>query len=109
MTVIFFIFLGERWPSCAAYTPSRARPGWGHFCFPDPDPAPLIELLVGGALCAATLVRFRHQTEPVAAHSAPPTVNQFPSIIISISFPNAHTVPPERLATVGTSVLLDAF
>jgi hypothetical protein len=22
---------------------------------------------------------------------------------------NAHTVPPERLATVGTSVLLDAF
>jgi len=30
----------------------------------------------------------RHPVEPVAARSAPPTVNQFPIIITSISFPN---------------------
>ena len=33
---------------------------------------------------------------PVAARSAPPTLNQFPSIIISISFPNGHNLAEER-------------
>jgi len=57
--------------------------------------------------CAATLVRFRHQTEPVAAHSAPPALNQFPSILISISFPNVAVLRRRKPygATAGSHLI----